>query len=225
MKTITRILALSAGLALQACGADPVPVGPAPAPTPVPTPPVQNIAANQDFMLTYIIPSLQQQYGNLTLEAAVTVGGTNETIAAGVYSWVDLYTRLTAMTAACNCYMANSRLPQGMSPGFANLNYNGFYEFIGGVNGAGFNTWFNVGVVTESGHRTSFYHIFYLLVSTAYSYYSQYYYSYVYNYGGTWPSYNYWPQPVFNMGNQVGGFLSYNNGSGFSLNVGGIFNF
>jgi len=216
-------LAFGALLALQACGSDPAaapgPVGPAP--TPVPTPPVASIPANVDFVSAYIIPSLQAQYGNLELMAEVQVGGTNAVIAPGVYSWADMNARILEMVNGCGCFEQNAQIPQGMANGFVNLNYNDFYLFIGGSNGQLFNPWYNVQVRTQSGHRTSFYHIFNLLVTTAYSYYSNYYYSYVYNYG-SWGSYNYWPQQ---NNTQVGGSLSYDSGTGFSINVGGMFSF
>jgi hypothetical protein len=58
-------------------------------------------------------------------------------------------------------------------------------------------------------------------------YYSQYYWGYVVPQVPTWYQtyypgyYNYYGS---HYNNSVGGFLSYNNGNGFQLDVGGLFN-
>lgn len=223
MKHLTKTLALGAILALQACGSDPAaqnPVGvPAPVPTPIPAPPVQQIPTNVDFVQAYIIPMLQSQYGNLQVMSPVSVPGSNVVIEARSYTWAEMYGRVLAMTQACGCFITNAAMPQGMTNGFVNLNFNDFYVFVGGQSGANFNPWYNVVVTTQSGVQTNFFEIFNLLVSMAYNYYSTYYYNYVYVYG-SWPTWNVWP-----VGNTVGGFINYNSGSGFSINLGGIFNF
>lgn len=227
-------MALASALAtlVAACGGSDVPA-PAPAPAPVvqvPTPPPTQIPTNIDFVGQYLIPQLQNTYGNIELldpvTAVSTIPGNNFTLTLppGTYTWAQVYTQFVVPAVqSCSCLVQGT---QGTGASvWASINYNDFYFFLGGANAAGYNPFYQARVrfPQRGGYMSHFMAVYNALVSLNFSYYSAYYYGIV-GVNGSWVN-GTWPMMPQQSGFSGGLTLGYNNQSGFQFNLGGVLGF
>lgn len=240
MKTAYRVLTLNlmafglvAGLA--ACGgSDPVqpvivqqaaPVATTPPPaTGINLGSTCNVGVGQDYMQTCLIPYLQTYYGNVTIQAPVTLNGI--TLAAGSYGWQQIYVSFVIpVSQGCGCFMQGVPNTAGISV-LGQINYSQLYASVG-FSSYAMPSWAQVPVTMNNPmypgtqFTTTFGVVFNQLITLGYQYYSSYYQAVYPNYGyyqglGSWNMGGY-----YNNGFSLGG--SYGNGRGLSLGFSGSF--
>jgi len=237
----TKGLFLITALSLfAACGKKKAaPVAPAPpAPPPAPAVPTYNqnntqngcvggvqtqntflyFGGSYDVVREQYMPAYQCMYGQVTTTAAVTIGAT--TIAAGTYSWQQMYDKITESVNACLVAPTGANLNIGVWAATDYFSFNGLYSsspYLGSCAMTGS----NISVTFQrAGVTSSFVQIYSAIANINSGYYSSLYRGGYYN-GYRGPTY--W-NDHYNT-NSIFGGVSYNSGSGLSLSLGGNYNF
>ena len=170
-----------------------------------------------DVIREQYLPSYQCLYGSMTLSSSVPVG--SKTIAAGTYSWQQMYDQITSALRSCSVFSSNSGVDVGIWAS-ANFGYfSGSYSSNPRVGTC------NIGNTDVRFQRPNSSSDFMQVMMAIAQLNSTYYYSLDRYGGGYAPSY-YGPSGgIIGNGTNVFGGLSYNSGSGLNFNLGGAFGF
>lgn len=230
--TVTmRGLLMASLVVLSACGGGDE-VGGIPPATTVGLPPP---TGNNDYIMSQIIPMLQNEYGSIRVPNAI--GMMNGTMAPNTYTWAQMYqTYILGQVQSAGCGVSNTggiNMAGLMSP-MGSINYNCLQGKVMNY----MNPWYNSYVQFERsvGVQYRFFEIFNWFLSLNSSYYNEYtqYYGSV-NYYNRYPQYAYqpyWGQGQnwnnYNCGYAYGAYTApyarSNGGWQVSIMAGGTFN-